>query len=144
MIALDTNVLVRLLVPDDSGQQRAAVGLLSTLDRGNPGYVCREVAVELAWVLSRKYGFARAEIAAVFESLVGSEDVRMEDADDVLRAAAAYRDGPADFADLMILYAAERAGARPLYTFDRAALRLSGTAGVPPPEAGVPNVINSG
>ena len=29
MIALDTNVLVRLLVPDDSGPQRASVALLS-------------------------------------------------------------------------------------------------------------------
>ena len=46
--------------------------------------------------------------------------------DDVAAAAHRYRRGGADFSDLMILAAAERAGARPLYTFDRGLGRMDG------------------
>ena len=47
MIALDTNVVVRYLVRDDLQQAEAARVLLESLTAGCPGYVCREVAVEL-------------------------------------------------------------------------------------------------
>jgi len=59
MIALDTNVLVRYLVRDDAEQAEAARALLESLTTDRPGYVCREVAVELVWVLERAYGFSR-------------------------------------------------------------------------------------
>ena len=58
MIALDTNVLVRYLVADDAGQAEAAQALLAGLTAERPGFVCREVAVELVWVLERAYRFS--------------------------------------------------------------------------------------
>ena len=65
MIALDTNVLVRYLVRDDQHQAEAARALLESLTIERPGYVCREVAVELVWVLERAYAFPRDRIATV-------------------------------------------------------------------------------
>ncbi|MDE2906398.1 MAG: PIN domain-containing protein, partial [Acidobacteriota bacterium] len=53
MIALDTNVLVRYLVDDDPEQAETARALLASVTPTRPGFVCREVMVELVWVLRR-------------------------------------------------------------------------------------------
>lgn len=126
MIALDTNVLVRFLVNDDQRQAEAARALLAELTPGRPGFVCREVAVELSWVLDRAYGFSPDRVATVFEELVASEELQFETPDDVIRAADGARRGGPGFADRMIAAAARRSGATPLYTFDRQAAGLRG------------------
>lgn len=127
MIAVDTNVLVRYLVGDDPEQAAAARGSLERLTRERPGFLCREVVVEVVWVLERAYGFARPRIADVLVELTATDTLVVEAADDVARAAADYRQGGVGFADLMILAAARRAGATPLHTFDRQLARLEGT-----------------
>ena len=124
MIALDTNVLVRYLVNDDAEQAEAARALLEGLTSEEPGFVCREVMVELVWVLQRAYGFARARIAMVLQELAASEGIEIEAVDDVVRAAAHYQRGAVDFSDSMIVAAAGRASACPLHTFDRKAAQL--------------------
>ena len=126
MIALDTNVLVRYLVRDDIEQAEAARSLLESLTVDRPSYVCREVTVEVVWVLERAYGYSRDQIATILEELVATEELIIEAADDVGRTASRYRTGGAGFSDLMILAAAERVGAHPLYTFDQKAARLEG------------------
>ena len=124
MIALDTNVLVRYLVADDARQAEAARILLEKLTTEHPGFICREVIVELVWVLRRAYGVSRARISTVLENLVATEALEVEAAEDVARAAAIYRRGGAGFSDLMIVAAASRWGARTLYSFDRRAAQL--------------------
>lgn len=124
MVALDTNVLVRLLVDDDPIQAKAARALLESLSVDNPAFVCREVIVELVWVLGRSYGFQREDIASALFGLLSIESVVVESGDEVGRAAGRYARGVSDFADLMILAAARRQGATPLYTFDRRASRV--------------------
>ena len=124
MIAVDTNVLVRYLVRDDRGQAEAARALLQSVTAEKPAYACREVVVELVWVLERAYGYSRDRIATILEELVATEGLVVEAADDVARAAFRYRSGGAGFSDLMVLAAAQRIGALPLYTFDRKAARL--------------------
>lgn len=126
MIALDTNVLVRYLVNDDARQAAAVRALLADLTAEQPGFVCREVVVELVWVLQRAYGFSRDRIARVLEELVISRELAFEAGDDVARAAFTYRQGGTGFSDLMIVTAAKRAGAYPLYTFDRQVAQLEG------------------
>ena len=126
MIALDTNVLVRYLVADDARQAEDARLLLEGLTAERPGFVCREVTVELVWVWQRAYGFSRDRIATVLEDLVATEGLEVEAAEDVARAAVSYRRGGAGFSDLMIVTAAERAGADTLYTFDRKVAQLEG------------------
>ena len=126
MIALDTNVLVRYLVRDDLQQAEAARTLLESLTVERPGYVAREVTVELVWVLERAYAFSRDQIATILEELTATAGLVIEEAHDVARAALRYRAASAGFSDLMILAAAERSSARPLYTFDRKAAQLDG------------------
>lgn len=126
MIALYTNILVRYLVRDDEKQAEAARTLLESLTIDQPGFVCREVIVELVWVLERSYQCSRDRIATVLEQLATTESLVVETGNDVIRAASRYRSGVAGFSDLMILSAAERSQAHLLYTFDQKAARLEG------------------
>ena len=73
MIALDTNVLVRFLVDDDAEQVQAARTLLESLTAERPAFICREVMIELVWVLERAYRLPRDRIAAVLEGLIATE-----------------------------------------------------------------------
>ena len=126
MIGIDTNVLVRYLVRDNAEQAEAARELLEGLTREHPGFVCREVVVEVVWVLERAYRFGRAEIADVLVELVATDCLLFESADDITRAALRYRQGGPGFSDLMILAAASRAGAVSLHTFDARLARMGG------------------
>ncbi len=126
MIALDTNILVRYLVRDDEKQAVAARTLLEALTIDQPGFVYREVIVELVWVLERSYRCSRDRIATILEQLATTESLVVETGNDVIRAASRYRSGVAGFSDLMILSAAERSQAHLLYTFDQKAARLEG------------------
>ncbi|MCY4424640.1 MAG: type II toxin-antitoxin system VapC family toxin [Acidimicrobiaceae bacterium] len=126
MTALDTSVIVRYLVGDDAVQAAAARALMDRLTPDDPGFICREVAVEVAWVLERSYRFARGRIAATLMDLTASDSLVVEDSDDVAAAAHRYGQGGPGFSDLMILSAAERASAAPVRTLDR---RLAETAG---------------
>ena len=100
--------------------------LVEEMSVGRPGFVSREVTLELAWVLKSSYGFTREQIATAMNDLLVSAFLEVEAAEDVAESAREYRRGGADFSDRMIAAVARRAGAAPLYTFDRKAARLSG------------------
>ncbi len=127
MISLDTNVLVRYLVRDDAEQAEAARDLLEGLTPDGQGFICREVITEVVWVLERSYRFTREQIADVLLEMLATDSLVFEVAEDVTQATESYRRGGADFADRMILGAASRNGAMPLYTFDRRFSRMYGT-----------------
>lgn len=123
MIALDTNVLVRFLVQDDPKHGKAAAELVDGLTEQEPGYICREVIVELVWVLERAYKMTRAQIAPAVEGLLTSREFVVEDADRVGLGLARYAMGGAGFSDRMILLASVDAQCACLATFDKALAR---------------------
>jgi predicted nucleic-acid-binding protein len=126
VIALDTNVLVRFLVQDDPEQARVAGEIIDQLTEKAPGFVSREVLVELVWVLERAYRLGRAEISGALDGLLASTELVVEGADAIGSALEFYRNDGFGFADLMIVAAARRAGATETVTFDRKAARLPG------------------
>ncbi len=126
MIALDTNIVMRLLVRDDLSQAEAAERLISGLTPDNRGFICREAMMELIWVLERVYGNSKIDIGETVLELINSADLEIENHDDVIQCLYRYMQGGVDFADLMILAAADDQGAMPLYTFDRKLARLDG------------------
>jgi predicted nucleic-acid-binding protein len=126
VIGLDTNVLVRFLVQDDPDQARAAGVLIAGLTEADPGFVCREVLLELVWVLERAYGLARQDIAAALAGLLEARELVVEGGDRVAVAADRYRKGGAGFADQMVALAGQGAGCRETVTFDRKAAGLPG------------------
>jgi predicted nucleic-acid-binding protein len=126
VIALDTNVLVRFLVQDDPEQARVAGEIIDQLTEEAPGFVSREVLVELVWVLERAYRLGRDEIAVALDGLLTATELQIEGSDEVGSAVELYRNDGFGFADLMIAAAARRVGASELVTFDRKAARLPG------------------
>jgi len=126
MIALDTNVLVRFLTQDDDTQFQVAADLIEGCTRDVPGYVCREVMIELVWVLERAYKYSREEIADALLRIVTASQLSVENAQDIASIVNLYRDEGYDFADLMIRQAAQRTESRILKTFDQKLARLDG------------------
>ena len=126
MIALDTNVLVRFLVQDDPLQAQLATDIVEQLTDDAPGFLSREVLIELVWVLERASRFGRAEIAIAIGDLISATELEIEGADAVAPALELYRNDGFGFADLMIAAAARRVGAVELVTFDKKAARLKG------------------
>ena len=126
MIGLDTNVLVRFLVQDDVGQAQAAAALMASLTGATPGFVCREVLVELVWVLERAYGLPRPDIARALDGLLQARELVIEQADRAALAVDRYRQGGAGISDQMIALAGLGAGCDATATFDRKAAALPG------------------
>lgn len=126
MIALDTNVLVRFLTQDDDAQFQVAAGVIEGCTRDAPGYVCREVMIELVWVLEWAYKYSREEIAEALLGIVTASQLSVENAQDVASVVNLYRKEGYDFADLMIRQAAQGTESRILKTFDQKLARLDG------------------
>lgn len=85
--------IVRFLTQDDPGQAAQASALFASLTERAPGYLCREVMVELVWVLERVYKLPRTDIAAAIDELLASREIVIEDADLVGLANDYYRQG---------------------------------------------------
>jgi predicted nucleic-acid-binding protein len=127
MIALDTNVLVRLVLQDDERQSRAAEQVVTRARRSNTALFLSDIVLcELVWVLTRRVGLSRGAIADALEQLLRTELMVVADAAALDAALGAYRDGRGDFADYLIREQARAAEASEVVTFDRA---LKGESG---------------
>jgi len=126
MTGLDTNVLVRFLVQDDAAQAKATQDLMATFTEAEPGFVSREVLVELVWVLERAYALSRTDIADAINGLLEARELVIEAADRAAIAIDRYRKGGPGYADQMIALAGQGAGCGKTVTFDRKAAGLPG------------------
>ena len=126
MIAIDTNVVIRPLIDDDAAQSDSARRLLGQLTIENPGFLCREAMLEFVWVLERVYGVSRSIIGTAVLDLISSDNIVVENDEAMTHAAYRYMQGGVDFADLMILSAAQASDCDRLYTFDRKLAQLNG------------------
>ncbi len=120
MLAVDTNVLVRLLTRDDPKQVARAEGFVA------PGaFVSHVVLVETVWVLDSVFDRTPQQIVAALDMLLAHASLVVQDADTVDAALAHFRKRPAlGFSDCLVLEIARRAGHLPLGTFDRELARL--------------------
>jgi predicted nucleic-acid-binding protein len=115
MIAVDTNVVVRLLVRDDQDQARRAYALFDE----NPIFIGATVLLETEWVLRSAYDFSSADIHDAFEKLLGLAQVTVGDPVIVRRSLDWYKQG-LDFADALHLAGAQLTDGDGFATFDRA------------------------
>ena len=123
MIAIDTNVLVRLVVADDAAQARRAKRLVEKSQVS----VATTVLLESEWVLRSAYGFAPREISIAMRRLLGLPNVSPDAPGVVAQALDAY-DAGLDFADALHLASAPRISG--FYTFDRRLAKAAKGIGV--------------
>ena len=124
MIALDTNLLVRLLTNDDPRQAaKVEAWLRDNATPKTPAYVDHVVLCELGWVLERSYGYDRAEVHAALAALLEQDHLKVESPGLVRQALMMYADGPADFSDYLLAVRAQAAGYSPVLTLDKKAAK---------------------
>ncbi|WP_434044946.1 MULTISPECIES: PIN domain-containing protein [Sorangium] len=127
MFAADTNVIVRVLVGDDTRQQKAALSRLRKIRaEGGSVFVSVVVIAEVAWVLSSAYAYGRSQIADALRGVLNTPPFFVPQRAEVLTAIEAYANGSADFADHLILSLAQGEGSATLLTFDRRLLKHPG------------------
>ena len=95
-IAVDTNILVRLLARDDTAQWQIALKLLAE----NVLVVGSTVLLETAWVLRSQFGYSQLTVAFLLNGLTELDNLQFHEPDRVLKALDAFQAGM-DFADAL-------------------------------------------
>jgi predicted nucleic-acid-binding protein len=125
MIAVDTNVLVRALV-DDPEQPAQIKSARALIKKAEEVFISQIVQVETVWVLETVYNLKRDDILMVIDTLALNSAYIIEHEHLFIEAIAMFRNNKADFADYLILAAAQNQKIT-LATFDK---RLSRSSGV--------------
>jgi predicted nucleic-acid-binding protein len=112
MIALDTNVIVRIVTGDDPEQVKMARKIFESESL----WVCKTVLLETEWVLRYSYQLSPEPILLAFRKLLGYPRLQAEDREAVLQALRLF-EGGMDFADA--LHLASSGDAERFATFDR-------------------------
>lgn len=123
MAALDTNVVVRLIVGDDPKQARAAEKLVAS----EPCTVAATVLMECEWVLRSGYSLDAALIAASIRDFLSLHNIEASEPVLTQQALQGYEAG-LDFADA--LHAAQRFEGEAFATFDKQFAQCAPKAGV--------------
>ena len=103
MIAVDTNLVVRILTNDDPVQARRAIKIL----KSDAVFIPKTVFLETEWVLRHAYGIGRPNIIKGFQRLLGLSNVSVEDPESIYHAISWYEDN-LDFADALHLASAKK------------------------------------
>jgi predicted nucleic-acid-binding protein len=119
MIAVDTNVLVRLFTEDDPDQAKRAAKLFGE----NEIFIPKTVILETEWVLRHAYGIDKRGILGAFGRLMGLSNVKIED-HQTMSVAVSWYNKEFDFADA--LHLASSRDAEGFATFDKSLLRKAG------------------
>ena len=122
MIAVDTNVLVRLLTGDDPKQAAAARALFAA----EPIWIAKTVFLETGWVLRSLYGFEESAIRGAFTKLLGLKNVHAEDESSLVAALALTAHGM-ELADA--LHLSSRPPAAAFVSFDKSFVQRAARVG---------------
>jgi predicted nucleic-acid-binding protein len=87
--AVDTNVLVRAIVNDDTAQSARAIALLTEAEV----YIPVTVILELEWVLRSRYAFAPKVVAQAIAKITALGNVVVGEREAVLSAASRAAQG---------------------------------------------------
>ena len=129
LIAVDTNVLLRVFVNDDELQHAASKRLLSsTAKAGHRIFVAVPVLCEMIWVLQARHKLSRDACVQLLDGILDNSLFLIEQASVVRLALARFGTQPGGFSDYLIAEIAAANGARPVYSNDRALLKSPGFA----------------
>ena len=124
MVAVDTNVVLRLLIEDDPQQAERARHLLET----ETFYLPLTVVLETYWVVHNVYRYSHEATIAALKAFVALPGVEVEHPGR-LAAAIAWAEGAMGFADA--LHLAATPPGEGFASFDTNLIRLARQAGGP-------------
>jgi predicted nucleic-acid-binding protein len=124
-VAVDTNILVRAAVGDDTVQTDSATQLMRRAEMVAIAIPC---LCEFAWVLRSVYRFRASDIAKAMRILLAAENVEVNRP--AVEAGLVMLDAGGDFADGAIAYEGKWLGAETLVSFDRKAVEMLKKLGV--------------
>ena len=116
MIAVDTNILVRIITNDDARQAALAADLLNRREV----FISKTVLLETEWVLRSAYKFGRLAVLEALRRFLDRSNVEIED-EATFRHALDWNQQGMDFADAMHL--ASAGNGRDFLTFDADLIR---------------------
>ena len=131
MIALDTNILVRFFMQDDSRQLARVRAVMNSLSVADPAWVGLAAIQELVWVLTSTYRASRMDVLLILDHLFTMKEIVMEQTDVVRHAVRIYRETKVAFSDCLISASAHAAGCTQTLTFDRDAAKTAGMTLIP-------------
>lgn len=112
MLAVDTNLVVRLLANDDAAQARRAAVLFAS----DQIFISKTVLLESEWVLRFSYELPPKVILQALRNIIGLPNVMVEQPREIAEALEGFERG-LDFADALHLASSRRAGK--FATFDK-------------------------
>ena len=125
MVAVDTNVLVRLVTNDNAAQAARAAAIFSA----GPVFIAKSVLLEAEWVLRFGYELRTASILRALRAVLGLDNVAVEDPVTVVAALRLLEHG-VDFGDALHVVCSNKAAR--FVTFDsRLVKRTQGATAVP-------------
>ncbi len=134
MIAVDTNVLLRLSLRDDPAQLKRAVALMEKARAERQAVLVNAIVLaEYVWTLARTYRANRLEQASAVRLLIDHPPFRLFDETIVTKALETFEGCKADFADCLIGAMNQAQSAEVTYSFDEVATRLEAFALPPAP-----------
>ena len=124
MIALDTNVLLRIFLDIDGDDGHAAVAR-SAVDNLDEVRVAEIVFTEMLWVLRKRFQVTRNEVGSIGHEILNHTRFFVERAAHLREALKIFEASNVEFTDALALVDARRAQCQ-LYTFDLKLSRLHG------------------
>jgi predicted nucleic-acid-binding protein len=112
MIAVDTNIIVRLLTKDDAEQFQQSLQLFQKQNI----FIGHTVILEVEWVLRFAYKFPRDRVCQAMKNLFGLSNVYLSDAN-LIALVLEWHEKGLDFADAFHLATSQHCAE--FYTFDR-------------------------
>jgi predicted nucleic-acid-binding protein len=126
-LGIDTNVLLRLAIPDDAEQVDAVTRLLDRLEPDDTLFVDLSVILEVNWILKRKYRYPKERILDFLQSVLERREFEIAAYEAVGNAVHFCRMFNVDFADALLSELNRLDGCSRTMTFDKkAAARVPG------------------
>lgn len=116
MIAVDTNIIIRLLTADDRKQHRQALDIFNKHNI----FIPDTVVLETEWVLRYAYEFSPADVCTALRKLFGLHNVNLSNPSAIAQALDWHQSG-LDFSDALHLSQCQQH--EQLLTFDKSFAR---------------------
>jgi predicted nucleic-acid-binding protein len=122
MIALDTNVLIRLIIDDKEAFEQCQLAKIK-VEQATSVYIANIVLLEVIWVLESRYKFSKSDIIIALNAVLSFQKFKFDRKATIIMAINIYETSSVSFNDCLIFASAEAKGLE-LFTFDKKLIKV--------------------